>query len=397
MAYNPDQQQRRTRPVVNALSPAPTRKPAEMTIPRPPTSGQVISGAYQQAGGGATGVGAAARETANQYLVRGPLNVGNAVTNAYTSLYRPPLTAMQQFAEGALYGGPKKAGNQPVAAPAAPAAPAAAPAAARTFEDPVQAARTRAAMAQSGQPVQQPTLDSVQPGGGAIQALARPGQPVTMLSPQDATAMAGKINTVPAESFRRPMASTDQALSQARSAAMDRGDFEGVRRSYLSPEDRHAENLQIREKRALSGRRQKLESDASEPLNSSNRAKRRVARERLAALDASALQGASLQAQQAQDAFSNQIALGNMQANQLRASKSLERPNVIKTRKIFDQDGFQTGEEMVSFDPNTNTLTPLSTGQPNGADMMQQAQEAIAQGADPQAVMAELQRLQGMQ
>lgn len=307
---------------------------------------------------------------------------------------------------------PTQAAQQP--APTADKAPAKPP-----YWDEAAAERTRSAL--RGQPDQQSqppatayTMDTV-PEGGAYMEWGAPGKgerrgerfrrPGNIsITPEQARAMAAGVNTVPAESFARPMPSSDEALANARFAAADRGDFDAVRRSYLSPDERRAENRQNVERRALDARRQLLESRAREPLATTGSpgrfynslADRRLARSQLDQLNEADVKARELAASQAQQGFGNEIALLNAQANQMRAQAAFNRPGrwVPQTRKVFDESGFQVGEETVLINDATGeTRRPEQAPSMSGQVSEDDIQATIAATGLPRdRVMEELRK-----
>ena len=335
-----------------ATGEVPTQTPGESMI-------SPYQNAYQKMGGGWRGAGGAYGQLMKDTFINTPLRLGNLQRDYTKAVYGGPA----EFAAGAVGIGPDKAPPAPNAPPVAPVTQTAAPpgAAASTipaatqppgYFDAAQAEKTKAALAQPR--VALPS-DTVAPGGGSIQwnAMGRgtldqlaPGQrdqftrPGGMtITPDQASELAKRVQTVPAESFHRPMASTMEALSNARNAAMDRGDFNAVRRSYLSPADLQAENERIVEKRALSGRQQMLEARARDQFATPGN--RRQAQRQLEQMNAIEAKAPDRQ----QQAFANQIAATNAQANVTRANAALNRPQKPQVRMMYETDP-KTGENV---------------------------------------------------
>lgn len=362
------------KPPTNMLSPTAV-PPSPIRALNKPSPLDPYRQAAQEMGGGPRSAGAVLGTGFKRTLVDAPLELGQQVSNYAGWLYGGPA----EFAKGlvgmrpenAAQGAAQPAQNIPSATqPSAPAQPVTQAATQPMAQPPI---------AQPGQVAQVP--QEVQPGGGSIQwnAMGRgaldqlaPGQrdqftrPGGMtITPDQASELAKRVQTVPAESFRRPMASTMEALSNARNAAMDRGDFNAVRRSYLSPEDLQAENEQIVEKRALSGRRQMLEARAREPISTNGSlsemftrvGNRKQAKAQLQQLEEQAAKSPGY----AQQAFENQIAATNAQANVTRANAALNRPNVsVEKRRVVNPETGAEEDQLFLFDKNSGRLTPYA-------------------------------------
>ena len=334
-----------------------------------------------------------------------PANLSNLSVNPHD--YMQP-NAMQQ---------------QPLVTQAASNAPAAAPLPNQPdYWNDAQAAKTQAVMdknkqasaATSNAPY---TMDNVPQGGGYMSWGGAMGkdtmakldpsqraqfqQPGSLsITPDQASALAKRVMTVPAESFHRPMASSDQAVAEARNAAMDRGDFEGVRRSYLTPEQRKAENDQRAAAMADRAEQQRLESMATQAVSPSMpwgqmmtaAGNRRFARDRLQQMAAERVQNAKIASDDKQQAFANQIALANAQANQTRANAALTRPGKFKvvSQKQFKDDGTPLPDKLFSMDEQTGALTPMDAGATTAISEEQINATMAATGMTRDAVMAEL-------
>lgn len=186
------------------------------------------------------------------------------------------------------------------------------------------------------------------------------------ITPKMAKELAGRVNTLPADEFLRMMAPNPQAITEARNRAMNRGDYAAVERSYLSPEERQAEDERRWQAEAENAERVSLESMATAPISlrqswgerATTARNRRFAADRLRQI---ANQRAS-SGDAEQQAFDNEIAMMNALANRDRASASLNRPGrrSIFRMKQYDESGFVTGEgPPMLFDPDKGTLTPM--------------------------------------
>lgn len=324
--------------------------------------------AYQEYGGGIRGAGAVTTQALKRTFVDAPQYLGRQVERQMGALYGPPARVAGEFGAGML--GIRPA--QPQAAPAAaipaetaqPTPQQAAPPQQPSYFDPAQAERTRQTLNQpaaqpAAQPTAQPTLNDAPQGGAAIQF---PGQGVRIVTPEQASDLSKRVNVVSSQAFlRNPQ--LEAQLSAARSAAADRGDFEGIRRSYLSPEDREAENQAIRQRRAASGERQRLEAQAREPIPGQPTAtaarNRAFAGQQLKRLDERTQQQQSAQAKAEQQAFENQIALGNLGANQARALRRPSGQFQVVMQDQYDDQGFKIGQTPLLLNNESGTLTPM--------------------------------------
>ena len=426
---------------INTLSPSAV-PPQTLRIPPRPQMGppagtgiaefNAIGNEFNKAGGGAQGAGAATREAGYQFLVKPPMDIGRAVTNYATNLYGPPARLMAQFGKGfvGMTDQPTTTATPPVAQPAAATTmtqtttpPAALPST-PDYWNADQASKTRTAL---NNPQAAPaatsnyTMDNVPQGGGYISwngamgkdtmAKLDPSQRVQFqqpgslsITPDQASALAKRVMTVPAESFHRPMASSDQAVAEARNAAMDRGDFEGVRRSYLTPEQRMAENEQRDAAMADRAEQQRLESMATQPVSPSMpwgqmmtaAGNRRFARDRLQQMAAERVQNAKIASDDKQQAFANQIALANAQANQTRATaaqtKALNRPGQSQVMQWNETDPktLATNHRMALVNKETGQITPLDQSATPAISEEQINATMAATGMTRDAVMAEL-------
>ena len=183
----------------------------------------------------------------------------------------------------------------------------------------------------------------------------RPGS--ISITPEQAKSLSSRVNTVPAGAIAVP--STNDLVA-ARQEAVNRGDFEGVRRSLLSSDALDAENRNIYANRANAAQISQLESRARDPvsLRSMDEFLTSVGNRRQAGRQLGMLyrnqgnSGSSLR---------DQIALENAKANQIRANAALNRPKnfSIETSKIYDGLGQVIGERRMLFDPESGALTPL--------------------------------------
>ena len=430
---------------LNTLSPAAVppqilRIPPRTQMGPPAGTGiaefNAIGNAFNNAGGGAQGAGAATREAGYQFLVKPPMDIGRAVTNYTTNLYGPPARLMAQFGKGlvGMTDQPTTPATPPVAQPAA--APAAVTPTTQTTTPPAalpstpdywnadQASKTRAVL---NNPQAAPaatsnyTMDNVPQGGGYMSWGGAMGkdtmaqidpshrgqfqQPGSLsITPDQASALAKRVQIVPAASFHRPMASSDQAVAEARMAAADRGDFEGIRRSYLTPEQRQAENEQRDAAMADRAEQQRLEAMATQAVSPSmpwgqmmtTAGNRRFARDRLQQMAAERVQNAKIASDDKQQAFANQIALANAQANQTRATaaqtKALNRPGQSQVMQWNETDPktLAVTHRMALVNKETGEITPLDQSATPAISEEQINATMAATGMTRDAVMAEL-------
>lgn len=390
---------------VNTLSPAavppqslrmPSRSqmgPRSPAGPSGPSAAAPYVQAFQQAGGGPRGAGAVTRTALKRTLVDAPLAIGGKVADYTKWVYSGPAA----FTAGLVGLEKPQATAAPAAAPAVTPAAQPAPATQPTstapakpaYWDEAQAAKTRAALQTGAVPAAPAgyTMDNVPQGGGYISWGAPMGeatlnqlapgqrdqfrQPGSIsITPERASELAKRVMTVPAESFHRPMASTDQAVAEAQAAAAARGDFEGIRRSNLSPEDRQAENEQRTAASAARAEQQRLEAMATAPISfrqswgdmATTAANRRYARERIQQVGEERTAAANAASEAQQQAYANQIAMMNAQANQTRATAALNKPgkkSIVKVKQ-YDENGIVTGETPMLFDEDNPALTPMA-------------------------------------